>query len=172
MRLLAFLITCSTLIAAPCRNSDALKSATPLNIGVRFNGAPPEVIVEVTKALDYWSTVIQMSWHVSMADDCALDIVSKKWSPDHKGYVQIGGAHFPWSDEYDGIIRYTPRYTSTKTFIHEFGHLMGLTHSTDSNSVMYWLADAQGDGLTIEDIVKLSMRHKLCSTTPTGRTGM
>lgn len=147
---------------SPCHNSNELLKAGPMQIGVRFRSMTPETTLNAARALDYWSSVLDMKWYEDESDSCAIDLEPHQWS--HKGdSFTIGEASIGGLDGFDGVLLYSsrPKEATTALFIHELGHIFGLKHSKDESSVMYWLSG--DDRLTLSDGDKqaLCRRHTL-----------
>lgn len=152
------LIALSAISAQGCDNYRALLSHDHLDIGVRFdtNAKRPEAIA----ALNYWAERIDMTWHES-ATDCAIEFRPAEFGARRDGLDTLAMAHAPRDPEFNGVVyfRLTPRYDAERVFIHEIGHLLGLEHSSNPDSPMYFVPG--GGSLTVADARALSRRHAL-----------
>jgi hypothetical protein len=141
-----------------------------LDIAVHVDTSNPRVIEAASKALDWWSRQIEMSWHFTVSPtDCALELRPHAWLPKQlPGSINssqlIGGAHMPGSLQYDGVIFFLypmMKYDLERCFAHEFGHLLGLEHNPDAGSIMFLITDEAALRLTKSDVKLLRRYHAL-----------
>lgn len=154
--LAAIALTCT---AQGCNNYRALLSHDHLDIGVQFdtNARRPEI----TAALNYWAERIDFTWHES-ATDCAIEFRPAEFGAPRGNLDTLAMAYMPRDAKFNGVIyfRLAP-YDAERVFIHEIGHLLGLEHSADPDSPMYF---QPGSGaLSVADVRVLGKRHALIS---------
>jgi len=147
-----------------CDEHAELSKTGHMSLGVRFATSKTGVATAFARAMSFWAQVLDMEWHTENGRECAIQVVD-----GHAGLfesAQSARAQFPTAQSFQGWIAFNPRMTlpADKLFttaIHEIGHLLGLPHSTNPSSVMYFL---QLDGpvcLDSADISALTARHKL-----------
>jgi hypothetical protein len=96
----------------------------------------------IKEALAYWSTILDLDFTVDNSPDtCNLEVVygSRSTGP-------LASTIMPHYDGYDGTIRINAfnrvrPAALVAVLIHEIGHLMGLCHTRDRLSIMYYLVD-------------------------------
>jgi hypothetical protein len=141
-----------------------------LDIAVHVDTANPRVIEAVSKALDWWSRQLEMSWRFTVsATDCAIEFrphawLSKQLPGSINSWQEIGGARMPGSPLFDGVIFFlypTMKYDLERCFAHEFGHVLGLAHNPDPDSIMFSNTDEAALMLTNRDARLLGRYHSL-----------
>lgn len=168
---LGLLIGCGTLFGqATCRNYRDLLEYQHLDIAVHVDTSNPRVVEAAAKAMDWWSKQIDMSWHfTTSATDCTLELRPHVWvSKQLPGSInvvrEIGGAHLPRNRLYDGVIFFlypAVGYDLVRCFVHEFGHLLGLEHTSDPDSIMFSNPDEALLTLTHRDVRQVQRYHAL-----------
>jgi catechol 2,3-dioxygenase-like lactoylglutathione lyase family enzyme len=151
----------------PCSNRAELTKSGHMDIGVRYDTSSPLAAHALRRALTFWTTVLDMQFHESFNQGCALAIVDAT-----PGILSenndVARAQFTDWDNFQGWIAFDPHiaeYMSEDelyaTAVHELGHIFGLFHSNHPSSVMFYL-DADGTSLLDEaDLRALSARHSL-----------
>jgi hypothetical protein len=168
---LALLIGCGTVFGqANCQNYKDLLGHEHLDIAVHVDTSNPRVIEAASKALDWWSGQLDMSWHFTVsATDCALELRPHAWlSKQLPGSInslqEIGGARMPGSLLYDGVVFFLypmMKYDLERCFAHEFGHVLGLEHNPDPGSIMFSNSEEASLTLTNSDAKLLRRYHAL-----------
>ena len=150
----------------PCAKYDALRAAMLGPVGVRID-VTDEWADGFRRALSFWNTVLAANFHEeSNLDACSIRIiyggpkildraiVARSQVTDRSRFqgkiaVKKMAAQELSSDEIYGIA------------VHEIGHILGLKHSTNAHSVMFFLNVDGAEALDAEDIWDLSQRHKV-----------
>lgn len=156
------------LLAVPslfcCSNASLLRQHGRLDIGVRFAGNAAFREAEI-KALDYWLAVLNLSWHQDETDGCSIEFrpVDSISSFRTDGAFPVAGAHMPSDSRFDGVIyfRYANGYNKLLVFEHELGHLFGLEHDGDQDSIMYYEPSLSGGDLDPSDLKRLKRLHSM-----------
>jgi len=139
-----------------CDNNRALSKPGRLDIGVHFSTAEAK---QYKSALDFWTTVLDMTWHVDDTRSCAIEVIDRPMAMFEP--MVIANALTP-----DGVIEVNNRadlsvWESYATAVHEIGHLFGLGHNHRARSVMFYLDVAEDAILDRHDLKVLKKFHKL-----------
>jgi hypothetical protein len=135
-----------------------------MELGVRFFTPNPTLKAEFARAMRFWTSVVDMNWHEEDSHACAIQVVDGDSDLFRSG--EIARAQFPGLPAYQGWIAFNPRASLSAdelfmTAVHEVGHLLGLQHSSNPSSVMYFLALDGPMFLDSADITALAARHNL-----------
>jgi len=150
----------------PCAQYDNLRSRVLGNIGVKIdlNGAWADAF---RRALEFWNSVLVVNFHEEGGlSACSIRIVNGSPHILNHGIVArsqiIGWANFRGKIAVNpGSARVMNSAALYATAVHEFGHILGLTHKPSSRSIMYFLNVDGTEWLEREDILELSAQHEL-----------
>ena len=136
----------------------------PMNLGVRFATTNPTLKAEFARAMDFWADILDMNWHEENSQACAIQAVEGVADLFRPG--EVARAQFPGLPVFQGWVAFNPRVTLPAdelflTAVHELGHVLGLPHSANSKSVMYFLAVDGPVFLDSADFAALAARHRL-----------
>jgi len=140
-----------------------------MDLGVRLSTSNRELSAAFARAMDFWSGILDMRWHLEDGRNCAIQIVDGE--PGLFKPAEAARAQFPGSPAFQGWIAFNPRITLSadelfSVAIHEIGHVLGLQHSPNAYSVMYFLALEGPVALDDGDLAALAAHHKLRGAGP------
>lgn len=154
----------------PCdRRSELLKHGY-MELGVFLNTSNPVVAAEFSRAMKFWSGVLDMTWHEENSLNCSIQVVDG--SPTlFKNDTIAARSQFVDGAKFHGWIAFNPRCRLSSvevylTAIHEIGHMLGLEHNRNPKSVMYFLNPEDPPTLDRRDLAFISSRHKLRANAP------
>jgi hypothetical protein len=173
--LLAFCAVSSGLLADPprinwtgnfarCDSHAELLKRDSMRLGVRLSNSNPAVAKEFKRAMDFWAGIIDMAWHEDATSSCALELVDG--TPAILQHAVVARAQFVEWQKFEGWIAFDPRAPLTRTemyltAVHEIGHMLGLRHNPNPESVMYYI-DLEGpEVLDAYDLKSLAAHHTL-----------
>jgi hypothetical protein len=135
-----------------------------MHLGVRFSTSKRQLVTQFSAAMNFWAGIIEMEWHREDSRACAIQVLDG--SPGLFKNTQAARAQFPGTGSFQGWIAFNPSLTSTPselfvTAAHELGHLLGLQHSNNASSLMYFLRLDGPMFLDQTDLAALAARHKL-----------
>ncbi len=148
----------------PCERHFELLKPAAMSLGVKISTSNPELARQFQNALNFWTKVVDMDWHRDESSSCAIQLVD--------GTSEIVGpavaqTQIPEWKKFQGWIAFDPHASLTNlgmytAAVHEIGHLLGLKHSQNLNSVMFCnLAVGESKSLDRSDLEQLSFHHKL-----------
>jgi hypothetical protein len=156
---------------SPCDGHAEVAKREPMNLGVRFSTSSPVLKAEFARAMSFWAGILEMNWHEEDSRACAIQAVDGDPALFRPG--EVARAQFPGLPAYQGWIAFNPRVSLPAdelflTAVHELGHLLGLPHSSNASSVMYFLALDGPVFLDSADLAALAARHRLRAAAGTG----
>ena len=148
----------------PCNRRSELLKFDHMNLGVRLSTSNPVLAGEFKRAMAFWASIVDMSWYEDSSSSCALQLVDG--TPDILKDATVARSQFTEWSNFQGWIAFDPRAPLTKTemyltSVHEIGHLLGLKHNSNPNSVMYYLDLRERELLDVSDLAALAAHHKL-----------
>jgi hypothetical protein len=148
----------------PCDDHAEVLKREPMNLGVRFYNSNPELNAEFARAMSFWASILEMNWHEEDSRACAIEAIDGDPGLFRPG--EVARAQFPGLPAYQGWIAFNPRVSLRAdelfvTAVHELGHVLGLQHSSNASSVMYFLALDGPVFLDSDDLAALAARHRL-----------
>lgn len=163
---------------APCGRHADLLSHGHMDLGVRIATSDASLARQFEQAMDFWAEVLDIDWHETDADNCAIELVDGTPALFHivgECSCAVARAQYPDRADFQGWIAFNPnlKLTTAEMFrnsVHELGHLFGLGHNPSSSSVMFFSDFGQQVLLDTYDLEALAARHKLRADIP--RTGV
>lgn len=148
----------------PCtRHSELLKHG-PMSVGVKFSTSNRSIEREFKRAMDFWSSIVDMEWYKDDTAACSINVVDG--TPDILTNSVIARSQFPEWGDFQGWIAFDPRASLSKfeiyvTAVHEIGHMLGLRHNSNASSVMYFLDVDGPEVVDRNDLLSLVEHHQL-----------
>ncbi|MBV8073238.1 MAG: matrixin family metalloprotease [Acidobacteriaceae bacterium] len=151
---------------APCRQSGELLKHGHMEIGLWTKVSNDSLAAEIRRAMDFWANVLDMRWQERHdSQTCSIQVVDG--SPGlFRNNLIAARSQFADRRSFHGWIAFNPKCPLTVvdaylTAIHEIGHMLGLQHSPNPKSVMYFLDPESPPTLDEKDLALLRARHKL-----------
>jgi hypothetical protein len=147
-----------------CSHHAELLKHSPMSLGVKFSTSNRSIEKEFKRAMDFWSSIVDMEWHEDNTSACSINVVDG--TPDILTNSVIARSQFPEWDDFQGWIAFDPhaplsRFEVYVTAVHEIGHMLGLRHSANAASVMYFLDIAAPEIVDANDLLSLAEHHQL-----------
>jgi hypothetical protein len=180
IKLTAFLLAASGCLAQvhpanwtgeypPCDRHSDLLNHEHIDLRVRISTSNTALARQFARAMDFWTGVLDIEWHVTNSQACSIQLVDG--TPElfdaagGRAFV-VARAQFPDRPSFQGWIAFNPalRPTESEMFVvsvHEIGHLFGLSHNPSGSSVMFFLELDESVFLEVADLNRLAGHHKL-----------
>jgi hypothetical protein len=149
----------------PCdRHSELLKQGH-MDLGVRMATTNPFLAEQFRRAMDSWARILDLDWHEDNTQNCSIQLFDGERELFQAVYV-AARSHLPDRHDFQGWIAFNPSQTLSEAelyriSVHEIGHMLGLQHSSNAMSVMYFL-DLEGlEWLDPADLAILAKHHRL-----------
>lgn len=149
---------------SPCNNHSEFLKHDFMNLGVHISSSNRTLAREFQKAMDFWANILDMTWHNDNSATCAVQLVDG--TPEILADATVARSQFTGWANFQGWIAFDPRAPLTRTemyvtAVHEIGHMLGLQHNPNANSIMYYI-DLEGtEVLDANDLAALAEHHKL-----------
>jgi hypothetical protein len=149
----------------PCNHHPDLLNREHVVLGVRISTSNRILARQFAKAMDFWSSILDLEWHEVDSQECSVQLVDG--TPDLFDPKAIAArSQYPDRPAFQGWIAFNPgsKLTERDMFqvsVHEIGHLLGLPHNPSGSSVMFFLNLDESVLLDKTDLVTLAIRHTL-----------
>ena len=149
---------------APCDRHRELLKAGRMALTVRFSISDPQLTTSFTRALNFWSTVLDMEWRREDSRECSVHVFTGNAGLFRA--AESARAQFPDRLSFQGWIAFNPKVSLSEdeqylVSVHELGHIFGLLHNSSSRSIMFFLGVDGPAWLDAADMAALGARHKL-----------
>jgi len=174
--ILLLLVVCSSIADAgspanwsanypPCNRHAELLMQGHMDLGVRVATLNPILAREFRRAMDTWAGVLDLDWHEDNTQNCSIQLVDGERQLFQPAAI-AARSQLPDRLDFDGCIAFNPGQTLNPTelyqiSLHEIGHMLGLQHSSNAQSVMYGFSLEGQDWLDLTDLAELAAHHKL-----------
>jgi hypothetical protein len=140
-----------------------------MDLAVRISTSNADLAQQFARAMDFWTEVLDLDWHETGTEDCAIQLVDGTPSLFDFCACMSARSQLPDREDFEGWIAFNPRLKLTKQqmfvdSVHEIGHLLGLPHNPSDTSVMFSFGDDKAASLNAADLDNLAARHKLRSS--------
>ena len=137
-----------------------------MDLAVRISTSNAELAQQFARALDFWTGVLDLEWHETDSEDCAIQLVDGAPALFDFCTCMSARSHLPDRTAFEGWIAFNPRLKLTEQqmfldSVHEIGHLLGLPHNPSAASVMSSFGDEDSASLDATDLDHLAARHQL-----------
>lgn len=147
-----------------CTASSELLKYESMDLGVRLETSNPVLAAQFQAALNFWSTVIDMRWHLDQTSLCAMELLDGQ--PHLFDDSTVAKSHLVTRSGFQGWVAFNAKAPLTReelffTAVHEIGHLLGLNHNPNATSIMYYTNRGGPSLLDEADLASLAALHKL-----------
>jgi len=149
----------------PCERHAELLKRGHMDLGVRLATTNSLLAEQFRRAMDSWAKILDLDWHEDDTQNCSIQL----FDGDRELFqpvVVAARSQLPNRDDFQGWIAFNPAQKLSETVLyrislHEIGHMLGLQHSSNPASVMYFL-DLEGlEWLEPADLAALAKHHKM-----------
>lgn len=174
--LVLLLVVCSSLADAgslanwsanypPCNRHAELLIQGHMDLGVRVATSNPVLAREFRHAMDTWASVLDLDWHEDDSQNCSIQVIDGARQLFQPAAI-AARSQLPDRLDFDGCIAFNPGQALNpaelyQISLHEIGHVLGLPHSLNANSIMYSFNLEGQVWLDLTDLAKLAAHHKL-----------
>jgi hypothetical protein len=151
---------------APCNRNSELLRAGHMNLGIRISTSNAALAAQFERALDFWSSVVDLEWHNEDSQDCSIHLVDG--TPALFDWCACTSARSQLPDRplFQGLVAFNPQMTLSKDemfldSVHEIGHLLGLSHNSSESSIMFYFGLSKFEWVESSDLNVLSSKHAL-----------
>ena len=149
----------------PCNRHSELLRQQHMDLGVRVATANPVLAKQFRRALDAWASILDLDWHEDDTQNCSLQLVDGERQL-FQPIAIAARSQLPDRLYFDGCIAFNPGQALSpaelyQISLHEIGHVLGLPHSSNANSVMYSFNLEGQEWLDLTDLAALGAHHKL-----------
>ena len=149
----------------PCNRHSELLKQGHMDLGVRVATTNPFLAEQFRRAMDSWARILDLDWHEDDTQNCSIQVVDGARELFQPAYV-VARSQLPDRLDFQGWIAFNPAQTLSETelyriSVHEIGHILGLQHSSNVMSVMYFLNLEGLEWLDPADLAGLAKHHKL-----------
>jgi predicted Zn-dependent protease len=136
-----------------------------MDLGVRVATANALLAEQFRRAMSTWADILDLDWHEDNSANCSIQLVDGERELFQPSAV-VARSQFPDRLYFQGWIAFNPAQTLSETelyriSVHEIGHMLGLQHSSNAMSVMYFLDLDGQEWLDPTDLAALAAHHKL-----------
>jgi hypothetical protein len=149
----------------PCNRHSELLRQEHMDLGVRLATANPVLAREFRRAMDTWAGVLDLEWHEDDTQNCSIQLVDGERELFQPTAI-AARSQLPDRLYFDGCIAFNPGQALSPSelyeiALHEIGHVLGLPHSSNANSIMYSFNMEGQEWLDPTDLAELAAHHKL-----------
>ncbi len=149
----------------PCNRHAELLQQGHMDLGVRVATTNQALARQFRRAMDTWARILDLDWHEDDTQNCSIQLVDGErqlFQPE----TVAARSQLPDRPYFDGWIAFNPGQTLSemelyRISLHEIGHVLGLQHSSNAESVMYGFSLDDQDWLDLTDLTALAAHHKL-----------
>jgi Matrixin len=115
--------------------------------------------------MDTWASVLDLNWHEDDTQNCSIQLIDGARQLFRPAAI-AARSQLPDRLDFDGCIAFNPEQALSpaelyQISLHEIGHVLGLPHSLNSDSIMYSFNLEGQEWLDLADLAKLAAHHKL-----------